>query len=308
MVYGGPCPKCFAEIPGEEAPTDPGAEARAAQEKKDRRGATLRAAVGMGAMMALVACTGIGALAVVLWPEPEVAVLDFDSAEFDYPAFELVGNADAAEGDPDVAVDVKVAQAAPTPRPGGNGGSAQAPRPKLDASAYVPTKVGTDEVDASAALGKDDGVAELDTTRGTRGVDGPAAGPAGLDGVGSGDAGAQQAIGLELDLNVERRTGVVLSDPDQIRQMIGKLMGQQVRKLSYCYERRLKQAPDLGGRWLIKYTVSKDGKAIDASATGRDVSDPELEKCLVDNIESKWRFDQIVRATPVQKTLTFRPG
>ena len=52
-MYGGPCPKCFAEIPGEEAPTDPGAEARAIQERKDRRGATIRAFVGLAAMAAV---------------------------------------------------------------------------------------------------------------------------------------------------------------------------------------------------------------------------------------------------------------
>jgi hypothetical protein len=304
VVYGGPCPKCFAEIPGEEAPTDPGAEARAAQEKRDRRGATLKAAIGMGAMMALVGCAGVAALAVVLWPEPEVAVLDFDSAEFDYPAMELVGNVEEVEeeGEP---VDVEVAKVSPKPRPS----ASPKPRKEFDPSAYGKVEVpGSDGVDAGAALGKEDGIAQVDGTRGTRGVDGPAGGPAGIDAVGGDDRAQQGGIGLDIDLNVQRRTGVVLSDPDQIRQMIGKLMGQQVRKLSYCYERRLKQKPDLGGRWLIKYTVSKDGTAIDASATGRDVSDAELESCLVQNIESKWRFDPIVRAQPVQKTLTFRPG
>lgn len=301
MVYGGPCPKCFAEIPGEEAPTDPGAEARAVQERKDRRGATIRAAIGMGAMMALVSCAGMGALAVVLWPEPEVAVLDFDSAEFDYPAMELVGSPETPEGEGDG--DVEVAKASPKPS------SQPRPRPDIDPSAYGKVEVpGSDGVDAGAALGKDDGVAQVDGTRGTRGSDGPAAGPAGIDGVGGGQEAQQGGIGLELDLQVKRRSGVVLSDPDQIRQMIGKLMSRQVSKLSYCYERRLKQAPTLGGRWLIKYTVSKDGKAINASATGRDTSDAELEACLVKNIESKWMFDEIVRAQPVQKTLTFRPG
>ena len=79
ITYGGSCPKCFGEIPGEEAPTDPGAEARAIQEKKDRRGATIRAVLGLAAMASVVALVGVAAVAVVLWPEPEVAVLDVET-------------------------------------------------------------------------------------------------------------------------------------------------------------------------------------------------------------------------------------
>ena len=37
VTFGGTCPKCFAEIPGEEAATDPGADVRAAIERRAAR-------------------------------------------------------------------------------------------------------------------------------------------------------------------------------------------------------------------------------------------------------------------------------
>ena len=299
VIYGGPCPKCFAEIPGEEAPTDPGAEARAAQEKKDRRGATLRAAIGLGAMMALVGCAGIAAVAVVLWPEPEVAVMDFDSAEFDYPVIELTGG--LPEGQEQSMED-------PAPEAEGGKPAPKGPAPKRpNVDGYAGVGLDDGAAKAGEALGTDDGVAAVDRPRGTRGSDGPVAGPAGLDDLGGTNSQKGSAFDLDLGVKVDRR-GEVLSDPDQIRQMIGKLMQRQVGRLTQCYERSLKRDPKLGGRWLIKYTVSKDGKAVEATATGRDVAAPEMEECIANVIESKWRFDRITRAQPVQKTLTFRPG
>jgi len=303
VIYGGPCPKCFAEIPGEEAPTDPGAEARAAQERRDRRGATLRAAIGLGAMMAVVGCAGIVALAVVLWPEPEVAVMDFDDSSFDYPVIELKGGAPEPE-QMDEGTDEG---AAPQPRQANDGGRTNGGGSKVDPSAYEGVAYDDGAAKAGDALDGDDGVAEVDGPRGTRGTDGPVAGPQGLDELGDDNSQRGSAFDLDLGPKVDRR-GEVLSDPDQIRQMIGKLMRQQVGRLTQCYERQLKREPNLGGRWLVRYTVNTEGRAVDASATGRDVSHAELEECLANIIESKWRFDRITRSQPVQKTFTFRPG
>jgi hypothetical protein len=292
VTYGGPCPKCFAEIPGEDAPTDPGAEARAVQERRDRRGATIKAFLGLAAMAAMVSCTGVVALTVVLWPEPQVAVLDFDAAEFDYPEFELVGRDEAAP-----AVEEP---AAPAPSKG---------KPKVpNAEAYAGNDAGLGPgVQAGQALDGTDAAADAGGPRGPRGSDAPVAGPSGTDGALAPTEPARGDIGLDINVQYERRAEV-LSDPEQIRVMIGKLMAAQTGRLNYCYEQRLKTAPDLGGRWLIQFTVEKDGSVSGASATGRDRSDAEFEACLAKNIDEKWGFDRIIRAQPVQRTLTFRPG
>ena len=295
--YGGPCPKCFAEIPGEEAPTDPGAEARAVQERRDRRGATIKAFLGLAAMAAMVSCTGLAALVVVLWPEPEVAVLDFDGAEFDYPEFELVGTELAAEGGAEAdPVDAGTAK---------SGGGA--PRPAVDPSRYAqkaPVEGGA--VDAADALkGSTDGVAEADAPRPRGGTEGPA-GPAAIE-VPSTEQQRSDLGANPLDFQVARRAEMI-TDPELIRAMIGKLMAAQVRKLNYCYEKRLNDDPDLAGRWLIQYTVTTEGRAADVTVTAKDAPDAEFESCMAANIAEKWRFDPIVRDQPVQRTLTFRPG
>ncbi len=303
VTYGGPCPKCFAEIPGEEAPTDPGAEARAIQERKDRRGATIRAFVGLAAMAAVVSCTGVAAVAVVLWPEPEVAVLDFDQLDYGYDYPDLVAKDDLAPEDANDGV--AAAEGEPKPQPG-----PKAPRPKVDVSKYQGGGYTGDEGGpASAKDGlSDDGVAAVDdgTRVGTRGGTEAAEGPKDIGDI-EGPTTKSGGIGLDIGPDVSRRSEV-LTDPDAIVQMIGKLMGANIKRLKQCYERELKTNPELGGRWLIKYTVTKDGKAINASATGRDQANAELEDCMVKNIETQWKFDRIVRDQPVQKTLTFRPN
>ncbi len=301
VTYGGPCPKCFAEIPGEEAPTDPGAEARAIQERKDRRGATIKAFVGLAAMAAVVSCTGIAALGVVFWPEPEVAVLDFDSMEYDYPEFELTGKPEGSG---------KVAQADPQPKGGSDPSTAPRPQPSKsgpDLDKFGSNYTGDDGDDPAAGLGND-GVAGVDEgPRGTRGgTDGPMEGPKEVKGI-EGPKTQNGGLGIEIGPDIRRR-GVVLDNPEAIRQMIGVVMRDNIPRLKMCYERELKKNPDLGGRWLLKYTVTKDGKAVSASATGRDTSNAAMEECMANVIESRWVFDRIIRDQPVQKTIAFRPG
>ena len=86
ITYGGTCPKCFAEIPGEEAATDPGVDVREAQERRDRRRALLRRVLGFSFVLMVVSCTGVVALVLVAWPEPQVAeILDFDDLDYQMP-------------------------------------------------------------------------------------------------------------------------------------------------------------------------------------------------------------------------------
>jgi len=121
VVYGGTCPKCFAEIPGEEAATDPGIEAREAEDRWDRIRARLPMLLGMTLLVLIVGCTGLTALAVVVWPSSEPAeVLDFDALASPMP--DLLGAGDA--GAPEVASTEPSGRASnhsSTPRPGSTG-------------------------------------------------------------------------------------------------------------------------------------------------------------------------------------------
>lgn len=267
VTYGGTCPKCFAEIPGDEAPTDPGAEVRAAQERKDRRGRTFRIALLLSVLVALVFCTGGGAMVAFLWPEPEVAaLLDFD--ELDIPLPDLVG--------PDAAGSVAAA-----PKPG--------PKPSPSSSSGIgsdPSASGSHEVRPKSVPGSG-GPATTDV--GTR----PSPSPK-ID------------LSLTRPV-ASRDDNLTLTDPEAIRMMIGERLKENIPHLKYCYEQRLKVQSTLKGRWLIKFTVQPNGKPTAVSASGVDRSDAELEQCMVRDIEKTWKFGKINVAQPVQRTLTLSP-
>ena len=57
FLYGGTCPNCLNEIPGEEAPTDPGAQARANAEMEAE-------AARQGSRSSLIAVAIVAVLAI----------------------------------------------------------------------------------------------------------------------------------------------------------------------------------------------------------------------------------------------------
>lgn len=289
VTYGGTCPKCFAEIPGDEAPTDPGAEVRAAQERKDRRGRTLRMAFAFSLLLALVSCTGVTALGVVLWPKPQVAeMLDFDT--LDVPLPDLVG---APSGELGGATAPAPTTGPKTPRPPGpkptNGGGT--PAPTVNPVAPVPVAEPTSGTGTRPRPQPGGDLGPADPTRGTGSA---SKGPGGLDDL---------TIGGPA---VRRDSNTVLSDPDAIRMMVGERLREQIPGLQICYDRRLKVDPTLKGRWLITFNVLPSGKVSGATATGLDRQDAQLEQCLTHHVETNWVFGKINVTQPVKRTITFR--
>ena len=299
VTYGGTCPKCFAEIPGDEAPTDPGVEVRAAQERQDRRRRTARLAAAFGALLALVTCTGLTAAGFVIYSQSfeTAAVLDFDTLDFPMPEI-VAGEAVAAAEAP-----------APTPAPGAPRGSSKAG----SSTRSDPGRFAGGGNDGVASGGGTPDLAQPSSSGGAGGArrggtsdpSGPALGPAGAGSSASRPAGLSD-FGVP-SLKARRDDNVVLSDPDAIRDMIGERMVEQIPGLKLCYDRRLKVVPTLKGRWLVTYQVQKDGSVGNAVAKPLDSGDAELERCLADHVENHWRFSRISVVQPVSKTLRFSP-
>ncbi len=287
ITFGGPCPKCFGDIPGEEAATDPGEEVKAAQKKQDDKRSHRKAILPL-----LLATPVIMLLAVVaIWfaflkPEPQMVLLDFDELD-EYPMPELIAKAPSEDANP---------EAAAVPRPK-TGGAPKSPR--------IPTNdlgIGEGSVDLQG-----DGVASATGgTRGTRdGVGGPAAGPGDAGPIASsgGDGGG---LDFGLDVGASRR-GAVLDNPEAIKKMIGQRMAAQVPRLNGCYENQLKSNEGLQGRWRLSFVVSKEGQTKETSATGLNTTSAEFEACLAREL-GKWSFQRIKHDQPVRKTITFRPA
>lgn len=282
VTYGGTCPKCFAEIPGEEAATDPGVEVKAALDRRDRRRATLRVVASLSAMMLVVGCTGVAAIVTLLWPEPEVAaILDFDTLDFPIP---------------DIAV-AEVEPETPGPRP-----KSKKPAPS-DVAKLGPGTVGPG---ASAGDLREDGVASLDPAR-TRTEPGGLITPDRAVVAPRTDA-APSLGGLSLSApQVRRDDNVVLSDPAAIRDMIGERLIEFVPGLRVCYDRRLKVNPSLKGSWRLVFSVQPTGlvDGVTVSPLGR--ADGELESCVAEHVRERWRFGRITITQPVSRTLKFYP-
>jgi hypothetical protein len=286
LADGGTCPKCLAEIPGEEAPTDPGAEIRAALERRDRRWVTVRNAVLSTSAIGIVAIAGVVAITLALWPEPEVAaLLDFDTLDFPMP--EVVGSETAmavVKPRPDVVRTTPAVSGASrfTPPGGVAGGTATA-----------------NDLPGSTVAVAPDG--PRGSRSGTAGPTGPALGI-------SPTAGSRSGVSLALDTpKVRRDDNLVLSDPDAIRQMIGEYMAEQIPQLNVCYDRRLKASPTLRGRWKLQFTVNRNGEVEHAVVEAIERSDQELEKCIATHVAREWEFGKVAMDQPVSRTLRFQP-
>ena len=83
LVYGGRCPQCLIEIPGEEAPTDPGEEVRAEQAAaaataEKRRGWLVG---GIGGLALMLAGGGVGAWLLLQEPAPDTTDVYMDDSD-----------------------------------------------------------------------------------------------------------------------------------------------------------------------------------------------------------------------------------
>jgi hypothetical protein len=268
VAYGGTCPKCLAEIPGDEAPTDPGVEVRKKQERSDRLRARIPLVVAFGLLFTLVSCTGVVALGVVLWPEPEVAeLLDFDTMDFPMP--EVVTGPEATPGAEAPAPGKAKTKGKEQPAPGPQPGKTSKPQPVAEAPA-------------------------------------PAAGPEPEPGSTSPRPAPSGSVGISIGgPRVRRDDGRTLEDPEEIRMMIGERMAEGIPTLQVCYERRLKVDESLAGRWSLTFTVQPNGTTSSVAVKGIERQDAELESCVAGIVSERWRFSKINVQQPVKRTIRF---
>lgn len=287
--FGGTCPRCFGEIPGEDAATDPGASPEPVDTPTpDRPRLSLAFAIGGGVILG-VSLAILAVLSVRAGRPAPRQVLDFD----DWPMPEVVTVAEAV-----------VPEGAPENEP-----TARRRRPE----AFVPTAPSVvPSGDLTASLRS--GTPTRSDTPATRrsGLRGPAraravpktrAGASSLSSAGTGVVDVSLGGG-----RVERDDNVVLDDPAAIRTMIGERLRRGIAELRGCYDRRLKQRPDLSGRWRLTFTVSEEGRATGARLAGLDTGDETLERCLRDHVSKRWAFARVAEATEVSRTLSFHVG
>ena len=269
--YGGNCPKCMLEIPGEDAPTDPGAHLREKQDVerrvvvgKERRRRWVGWAVG-GAVVVVLGGVGVARLK----QERDALTYNLDDY-YVMPLEDIVVTAPSAP---------EAAAGAPGRTASGDGVVAGRPVPVTGAApegaAASPLR--------SAAPVADSLPPDLAATM--------------VSGAGSAELGGAN-IGVS-------RLDAVLSDPAEIKAMIGRVLAGSRPQLNACYQQRLKQVENLRGTWDLEFTVSTAGSAIGVDAAGRDGSDGELEACM-ERAVAGWRFSKLAKPVgPVQVPFQF---
>lgn len=296
--FGGPCPHCFNEVPGEEAATDPGLAAREAEKQAQRiqsKKHGLRTLVGGGVVLALLASVGgwfgyqkhleqqeIAAL--LAWEDTAVSEFVFitteelESMEAEIAALELA----AAEDDAKTAeLDERKRQLA----------ARQAEKAVQDEEmAQFEDRWG----DADATI-PEDGTAPKKSTMG---------GP--TDGV----SGLRPSIGIDGSgpgVNVVRK-GEVMKGDAQIRKMVDQYVARQGSAIQYCYQRSMNTNPGLGGAWHLTFRLNKDGSLsnVKFTAAGNN-GDTSFETCVVSRV-NRWAMNETSSPLDYKKKFTFKAG
>lgn len=284
ITDGGPCPKCFAEIPGEEAATDPGEVVKAKFAKSDNRKRTFRIMFPFLVASPFVGLLGAVALYLMLRPDPVVQVMDL--------------------GDLDMVAEIEIEHAPAEEQPLATSGGAKVASTKGTSKPSPAPSSGSHDGTATGIPG--DAVADAGTPLGPKGAQsGGVAGPAEMGG-GLGNTQKSGLDGFDVVSGVSR-LGAPLSDSSQILQMVLAGFSSQKGTLTQCYNTELKVNESLQGKWLLKFTVREDGSTGDIAVSALGSGDPTFEQCLTSAL-GRFRFQRIAKDQPVQRTLAFKPA
>ncbi len=304
IVFGGTCPTCFGEIPGEEAATDPGEEVKARQEEQDKK--RLKRRMIFPILLASVVVLGIftTAVALLMWPEPQMAMLDLDDDQYADLDLDFI----VAEEEP-VAEEAKAGTGTAPKNSGGT--STKKKTSSLDALRNMKVgSVGDVSVGDAAAKGGPD----VGGTRGSRSSQGAGemqevAVPKSISDPGSLGGGGDLFGGGMGGATISRNQamGITLTDDNQIIQMVQRVMRAELRKLKACYTQQLKADENLKGDWVLNFTVAASGATKDIDITAKQAANAGLEQCMNGKI-TRWKFQPIKADLPVKKTVKFKPS
>lgn len=293
LRFGANCPHCMLEIPGEEAPTDPGLEMRQRKEQEERarrqrEASRTRVVAGLAFGVLLVA----GAAGAWSWRRYQDS-LAYDIGEY----FQI--DLDEIEGPPPVAAVTEALPAAGSPA----AGSPAAGSPAGSPAGRSPRLVTPRPIGDTIVLGVSAEASASEAAGGPkRSSDGALAdvAPAGM----GASVSNSVAIG-EIGLRRESDANAVLTDQTEMLAMAKRFAAAYRTQLQTCYVQRLKQGSTLEGTWKVSFVITPDGLTRDVAVSGVGVKDGELETCMKSTV-GKWKFQKIARALPINLPIPFR--
>lgn len=151
--------------------------------------------------------------------------------------------------------------------------------------------------DIDAALKSADGtttVAGQATTRGGAGVDGSVTdiGDLGTVGGGSAQVAAGPAVKPRVNTDTSGTVDEDIADGDCVKRVVLAKAGQ----LQYCYEKRLNEVPDLGGRIEVGWSIGGGGIVESVYIVANATGDEPFGECVKGKVK-KWSFAQCTESS-----------
>lgn len=259
--FGGRCPKCFIEIPGDEAPTNPSIKPPEPAPPKPNRAARAVLSIA-GLALASSFCVWWSALRSNHNAQGASILSDSDFSSFYMvplndietvtPKQELAANPKGTS---------RSTKGSTTSSPAQKNGSTVGAEPLAQekTSASPANAAGSPRAEASKPV-------ESSPTMNARG-----------------------------DIAIRQRQ-MEASEEESIDESVRKSVFTDVKNYSgqiqACYERRLKQDNTLKGSWLMSISVGTDGKPTHVTARGQQRKDAELEECMITRART-WRFQRL---------------
>ena len=273
---GGNCSHCMLEIPGEEAPTDPGLEMRKKQEGIAASQARTRRTLGriLGFLLTGVFLVVGGVSYWYVQRQLDELVYDLDEVYIP-PRDRLLAAAPKAQPEPEALAK------APS-------GSARAPR--------LPSEPVELALTAAAK------VAASSSTPATVKYVPPSKNGDAAVGL---SAGPETSVGLGgADIAVFRVGDDVITDDEAIFRMAKGAIGAYGPQMETCAAQRMKQDESFAGAWKLQLTIQKAGTVSKVKITPTGKSDSELEGCM-QRAAASWQFAKIAHDFTFSKTYRF---
>lgn len=284
VQLGGTCPSCFADIPGEDAATDPGEIVRAQRRAKDEADVR-KQSMKQAWVFAPVALIVLGVGAFALMPEPEVTELVIEDFAIDF---------DMKEWDPKAGTKARGAGALPSKA---GEGTPVAPSAAQGASTGA-------NLTASAAGGLAmKGASAAGTPPTAPPEANPISAPSTLQApsMAASGSGSGLALGEMPEVTAERSGPMIsASKKEEVVAVVRSMMSRRKEDIAGCI------TPGLSGSWTLKITfdVKGDAKAVDLAPLGPPA--PEFESCVEANVK-RWKLGaQLDREITVPVPLNLR--
>lgn len=84
---------------------------------------------------------------------------------------------------------------------------------------------------------------------------------------------------------------------------VSEVINRHNSSIQYCYQRELKQNPDLKGKLVVRFTITPEGKVGDVKVISSTLNSPSIERCVISRIK---RWDDFGAIDPSKGEATFR--